>query len=628
MKIIFFFCFLFFVTLSSTAQSVAINADGSNANTSAILDVKSFSKGVLIPRVDSVQRSIILSPATGLLVYQTNKDSGFYHFDGTSWQLLINTKNNLWRRNGTNIYNANTGKVGIGTTTPLALLHVIDSSVLFSATGNVPVIAGNTPISGSGRRMMWYPDKAAFRVGYANGDSWDINNIGLYSFVLGNNSVASGINSFASGSNNLATGNNSTVMGDGSWSSGFGSVAIGAGNVAGGIFSSAFGLVSRAQGDSSMSFGINTLASGRISTSFGYNTISSGTLSTTFGFTNTASGSSSFASGAFNLASGNNSTSIGNGNWSNGINSITIGSANQSGGKFSTAFGVSTSASGDSSVSMGVQTSASGRMASSFGFNTTASGIVSTAFGSNNLATGENSTVMGNGSLAAGFTSLALGGGNVASGLFSSAFGVNTRADGDSSMSLGVRTISRANTSTAMGLFTISKSINSLTIGKYNDTTNTNRLFEIGNGTANNVRLNAVTVLTNGNVGIGIISPTEKLHVIGNILASGTITPSDIRYKKNIHSINNALNKVLQLNGVFYNLRTEEFPEMQFDSKTQIGLIAQNVERILPNVVVTSNNGYKAVDYAKLVPLLIEAIKEQNKKIEHLENQINGLKNK
>src|SRR5258705_13846147 len=113
----------------SQAQSFAINTDGSTANNSAILDVKSTTKGILIPRMDSAQRATMATPATGLLVYQTNKDSGFYYFDGAAWQQLNNAGNNLWIKNGTHIHNSNSGNVGIGIATPLARLHVAYSSV-------------------------------------------------------------------------------------------------------------------------------------------------------------------------------------------------------------------------------------------------------------------------------------------------------------------------------------------------------------------------------------------------------------------------------------------------------------------------------------------------------------------
>jgi hypothetical protein len=58
-----------------------------------------------------------------------------------------------------------TGKVGINTTTPQAMLHVNDSSVVFTGAATLPTNPGNPPVSGVGARMMWYPDKAAFRVG-------------------------------------------------------------------------------------------------------------------------------------------------------------------------------------------------------------------------------------------------------------------------------------------------------------------------------------------------------------------------------------------------------------------------------------------------------------------------------
>ena len=130
----------------------------------------------------------------------------------------------------------------------------------------------------------------------------------------------------------------------------------------------------------------------------------------------------------------------------------------------------------------------------------------------------------------------------------------------------------------------------------------------------------------NGNFGIGTAAPGAKLHVMGNIIATGTITPSDIRYKKNIHPLKGALKKVMALSGYSYSLRTNEFPNMQFDSKQQVGLIAQEVENVLPQVVYTTQDGYKGVDYAKIVPLLIEGMKDQQQIIEKQQSQIDELR--
>ncbi len=112
------------------------------------------------------------------------------------------------------------------------------------------------------------------------------------------------------------------------------------------------------------------------------------------------------------------------------------------------------------------------------------------------------------------------------------------------------------------------------------------------------------------------------LSVFGAIWANGTTYASDARFKKNVEPLNNSLEKILQLDGVSYQMKTEEFPGQQFDSTLQVGLIAQDVEKIVPEVVTTGPNGYKAIDYAKLVPLLIEGMKAQQKEIEVLKKQV------
>jgi hypothetical protein len=73
----------------SHAQNVGLNADGTTAHPSAILDMKATDKGVLVPRMMAAQRTAIAAPAAGLLVYQTDGASGFYYFDGTIWVALV-----------------------------------------------------------------------------------------------------------------------------------------------------------------------------------------------------------------------------------------------------------------------------------------------------------------------------------------------------------------------------------------------------------------------------------------------------------------------------------------------------------------------------------------------------------
>ena len=119
-----------------------------------------------------------------------------------------------------------------------------------------------------------------------------------------------------------------------------------------------------------------------------------------------------------------------------------------------------------------------------------------------------------------------------------------------------------------------------------------------------------------GNVGIATDNPTEKLHVIGNILASGNITAfSDIKLKDNIEVIPNALDKVVQIRGVTFDRVDEEVPR-------QSGVIAQEVEKVLPEVVITNKDGIKSVAYGNLVGLLIESIKELKVEVNELKARL------
>lgn len=116
--------------------------------------------------------------------------------------------------------------------------------------------------------------------------------------------------------------------------------------------------------------------------------------------------------------------------------------------------------------------------------------------------------------------------------------------------------------------------------------------------------------------------------IFGSLWANGTTYASDGRFKKNIEPLQESLEKVLQLQGVSYEMKTEAFPNEHFDSAHQVGLIAQDVEKIVPEVVTEGPNGYKAIDYAKLVPLLIESIKAQQAMLLKQQSEIDALKKK
>jgi len=121
-------------------------------------------------------------------------------------------------------------------------------------------------------------------------------------------------------------------------------------------------------------------------------------------------------------------------------------------------------------------------------------------------------------------------------------------------------------------------------------------------------------------IGTGSFTPNSltsnvKLEVNGDILAVRVHSSSDERFKKNITPIKSALDKVMSIKGVSYDFRTDEFSDRNFPTTEQVGFIAQNIEEVLPQVVRTNGDGYKAVDYAKVTALLTEAIKEQQLQI-------------
>ncbi len=133
-----------------------------------------------------------------------------------------------------------------------------------------------------------------------------------------------------------------------------------------------------------------------------------------------------------------------------------------------------------------------------------------------------------------------------------------------------------------------------------------------------------------GNVGIGTTTPTVRLQVAGDIIANSIAGSSDARFKTNIIPIENPLQKVMQLRGVTFDWKTKDFPNRTFSEKRSLGFIAQEVEKVIPEVVQTENSteGFKSVQYDKVVALLVEAIKEQQQQIEQLQQKVKALTEK
>jgi hypothetical protein len=532
---------------------------------------------------------------------------------------------------------AQTGKVGIGTTNPQALLHVADSAVLFTGPSVVTTTTlYNPPASGPGTRMMWYPQKAAFRVGIVDNNDWNKDSIGLYSFATGGDAKAFGLGSFASGLYSNAHGILSISMGESTQSLGNASVSMGSGTKASGDYSTSLGFGNRANGFTSTSLGYGTIANGNYSTSMGLNAQANGNISTSIGASNIANGDYSTSLGFVTIANGAYSTSSGTYTSANGITSTTMGSYTIARSNNSLVVGTYNDTSNTNTlfeVGNGAADYARSNALTVLANGNIGIGIPSPAFPLNfSTALGDKISLWGN--TAAGnhyglgvqSAVLQIHGDEAVSNI---AFGYGRSNNFNERMRIinsgvdGVVLSGRILLKNGTGLITdgpgvyMYKTDNSALLGFMGAENNQNIGF-YGGPRGWGFTYDAI----NSRVGIGTSTPSQALQVVGNILASGTITPSDERYKKDITRIKHPLDKINQLNGVTYHYRSADFPDMKFSDQTQVGLIAQDVEKIFPQLVFSDDKGYKAVDYVKLIPLLIEGLKAQQIQIDELKKLV------
>ena len=196
------------------AQSLSINTDGSTANASAMLDIKSTIKGMLIPRMDKSNKNAISSPAAGLLVYQISPDSiGFHYYDGSSWIWLLGSSalnSQAWKINGNSATNPSTNFLGTTDNKSLVLKVNNISAGILSATSDLNTSFGyyaNPSFAGNYNTTIGYASTYSNTTGSYN---TAIGHHSLYTNNSGSNNTAAGF--FALRSN--LSGNYNTAFGD------------------------------------------------------------------------------------------------------------------------------------------------------------------------------------------------------------------------------------------------------------------------------------------------------------------------------------------------------------------------------------------------------------------------------
>jgi len=579
------------------------------------------------------------------------------------------------------------GKEGIGTNTPEFELS-LDNDGGIMAKGYLGSGATlNT--SGTGTRMLWYPNKGAFRAGNVSGSAWDDANIGVISFAAGYDSKASGNNSYAIGGTVTASGNNSIVIGNNITANGNNSTAMG-------NYVSTNGHIGAfAIGDKFTTTVMNSPADNSFAARFvgGYNLYTDQTNTVPNGIffepggmegigTNTPEfklsldndggilAKGSIYNGATLLTSGAGTRliwypqkaafrvgSVTGSNWDDGnigYYSFAAGEDTKAYGSSSTAAGESTVAYGNSSTAFGFYCNANGDESFAMGHFANASGNVSTAIGDNVYASGAASTAIGTYvSTANHLAALILGDNSSGTTILSSP------ADNSftSRYAGGYNIYSDASATTANGMFF---NTGKLGLGTSTPLTTlhvkgTVNVFDGGVSThtgsfwAGTSNVDGVEIVTSSggdayigvqrNAGAGINLSRSSgggtlvtFNVgggnVGTITTNGTNTSYNTTSDKRLKENINPTNYNLS---TILNLNVKDYNYIGDAKKElQTGFIAQELYTVYPQAVHVGGTDAKTdpwmIDYSKLTPLLVKSVQELNQKNEEQQKTIDDLK--
>jgi hypothetical protein len=375
----------------------------------------------------------------------------------------------------------------------------------------------------------------------------------------------------------LGDGNLSQIH-DGMGAVAWGSFAANAYNRAAGLGSVALGFNTIAGPQTSAAGGIDGGNVGQLSAGWGSRAL--GNISTVTGFRNSALGQASVAMGNYNYATGDSSIALGKENWAEGASTIAIGFKNHAAGGGSVALGQETVAWGTTNFTSGYQNVA----------GDTSSGV----------GTGGSATAMGKYNVASADASMALNRHTTATNQAATSMGFGTTADNLGMLAVGVNNAAGIGDTDANSYYYAD--------GAYTGTA-AGVAFVVGNGDIDS---------STGDAGANS-SNAFVVNYDGSATLSGDLTiNSDSRLKSNIISLGSTLSKLLLIDGKSYTMKNNE-------SIAKIGLLAQEVQKAFPELVKAAGDeeGTLSVNYQGMIPVLINAIKEQQKQIDELKAIIN-----
>lgn len=554
----------------ASSQSLSINTDGSTAHASAMLDVKSLTKGLLIPRMSRTERDAIAAPATGLIIFQNAPDSiGFYYYNGSSWSWLLsnsNTDSLAWKTGGnggtvpgTNFIGTTDNKdlviktnnaeamhigangfIGIGLPAPTTYLDITGT---FGGTNSLQLRSGNSNVGFASNQVLFgYNGTTNYRHAIKTRHNSGGRTQNAIDFFLWNQVVDAagdigtkqvmtidgewrgmvGIGTTTPKSELHITDGSASLktVNDGG---GFGasmlitdnnlpriyfeaaaepankkmmdirlsgqSLRIGSLNDAGGTFDKQNILVVNRDGNVGIGVAVPVVSLDVAG-------------SATIGTGNTNTGGKSIVSGTSNILSGSFSMATGEANTLTASRSIVAGLVNVVGGFNNIVVGYQNSIDGplyDNSIVVGYLDTLTASASAVFGYLNKVTAYTGFAAGDRNLVSGVRGTAFGYESVAAGIGSFVTGSQDTARGDNSSVFGIGNHGASYSEMALG--TYGTLYTPVSAVTFNVA-----------------DRIFNIGNGVAGNLRSDALTILKNGNLGIGTANPTAFLDVNSNTI--------------------------------------------------------------------------------------------------------------